>query len=118
MLAGKPPVIFGDGEQSRDFTPVEDVVAANLRAADTSRGRGEAMNIAGGHPTTLNQLAAWMNEVLGTRLTPIHEPPRPADIRHSYASIRRAEALLGYQPTTDIREALRGTAEWFKQHEC
>jgi UDP-glucose 4-epimerase len=118
MLAGKPPVIFGDGEQSRDFTPVHDVVAANLLAARSPKGVGEIMNVAGGKASTLNRLVAWLNELLGTDLAPVHQPPRPADIRHSYASIRKAEALLGYRPAMDVREGLRRTIEWFKVHEC
>ncbi len=118
MQAGKRPVIFGDGEQSRDFTPVDNVVAANLLAAESREGIGEVMNIAGGQPSTLNQLVAWLNELLGTDLPPIYEPPRPADIRHSYASIHMAGSLLGYQPQMDVREGLRRTIEWFKVHEC
>jgi UDP-glucose 4-epimerase len=118
MLAGKRPVIFGDGEQSRDFTPVDNVVAANLLAAHSPEGIGEVMNIAGGNSSTLNQLVAWLNELLGTDLPPLYEPPRPADIRHSYASIRQAETRLGYRPIMDVREGLRRTVEWFKVHEC
>ena len=118
MLARKRPVIFGDGEQSRDFTPVDNVVAANILAAHSREGIGEVMNIAGGNSSTLNQLVAWLNEVLGTDLTPLYEPPRPADIRHSYASIRKAETLLGYRPHLGVQEGLRRTVEWFRVHEC
>jgi len=118
MLAGKRPVIFGDGEQSRDFTAVESVVAANLLAAETARGIGEAFNIACGRTSTLNQLVAWLNQSLRTNLPPVYEPPRPADIRHSYASIRKAEASLGYRPALEVEEGLRRTVEWFKRHEC
>ncbi len=118
MVEGKRPIIFGDGEQSRDFTPVENVVAANLLAAEAPRGIGEVFNIAGGQASTLNQLAAWLNRLLGTNLPPIHEPSRPADIRHSYASIRKAEEVLGYRPTLAVEEGLRRTVEWFKAHEC
>jgi UDP-glucose 4-epimerase len=118
MLAGKRPVIFGDGEQSRDFTPVDNVVTANLLAARSPKGIGEIMNVAGGIASTLNQLVAWLNELLETELPPLYEPPRPADIRHSYASIRKAEVLLGYRPAVDVREGLRQTVEWFKVHEC
>ena len=117
MLAGKQPVIFGDGEHSRDFTPVENVVAANLLAAETGQGVGEVFNIAGGSPSTLNQLAAWLNQLLGTSLAPVYEPPRPADIRHSYASIQKAERVLGYRPNVQVQEGLRQTVEWFKAHE-
>ena len=118
MLAGQRPVIFGDGEQSRDFTPVANVVAANLCAAEATQGIGEVFNVACGQASTLNQLVAWLNEALGTSLAPICEAPRQADIRHSYASIRRAEELLGYRPQTDVRDGLRQTVAWFKEHEC
>jgi UDP-glucose 4-epimerase len=118
MLAGKSPVVFGDGEQSRDFTAVENVVAANLVAATAARGVGDVFNIACGQRSTLNQLVAWLNQLLGTDLSPVYEAPRPADIRHSYASIRKAEAALGYQPTLGVEEGLRQAVEWFRQHEC
>jgi UDP-glucose 4-epimerase len=118
MLAGKRPVVFGDGEQSRDFTAVENVVAANLLAAETTRGIGEVFNVACGQTSSLNQLVAWLDQLLGADLPPIYEPQRPADIRHSYASIRKAEALLGYRPTLEVQEGLRRTVEWFKEHEC
>jgi nucleoside-diphosphate-sugar epimerase len=118
MLAGQRPVIFGDGEQSRDFTPVANVVAANLCAAEATQGIGEVFNVACGQASTLNELVTWLNDALGTALAPIHEAPRQADIRHSYASIRRAEDLLGYRPQTDVRDGLRQTVAWFKEHEC
>jgi UDP-glucose 4-epimerase len=118
MLAGQRPVIYGDGEQSRDFTPVENVVEANLLGAAATAGAGDVFNVACGQTTTLNQLVAWLNAELGTDLPPIHEPPRPADIRHSYASIRKAEAALGYRPRADVRTGLRQTIQWFKAHEC
>jgi UDP-glucose 4-epimerase len=118
MLSGEAPVIFGDGEQSRDFTPVANVVEANLRAAVSPRGVGEVFNVACGRASTLNQLVGWLNAALGTTLAPIHEPPRPADIRHSYASIQRAETVLGYRPQVDVEEGLRRTVSWFKEHEA
>ena len=118
MLAGDRPVIFGDGEQSRDFTAVENVVAANILAAEAAQGIGEAFNIACGQPSTLNQLVTWVNQLLGTKLSPIYAAPRPADVRHSYASIHKAEGILGYRPSVDVQEGLRGTIEWFKAHEC
>ena len=118
MVAGERPVIFGDGEQSRDFTPVDNVVAANLLAAESPRGMGEAVNVALGQASTLNQLVAWINEALGTSLAPIHEAPRPTDVRHSYAAIGKAQALLGYRPALQVREGLQRTIAWFRQHEC
>jgi len=118
MLAGQRPVVYGDGEQSRDFTPVANVVEANLLAAEAPRGVGEVFNVACGKTSTLNQLVAWLNEELGTNLPPVYEAPRAGDILQSYASIRKAEATLGYRPTVDVRAGLRQTVQWFKAHEC
>lgn len=118
MLAGEPPIIYGDGEQSRDFTPVENVVQANLLAAESAGGVGEAINVACGQVSTLNQLAAWLNGLLGTRLEPAYQPVRPGDIRHSYAAIGKAERLLGYRPTLAVQEGLARTVAWFREHEC
>jgi nucleoside-diphosphate-sugar epimerase len=117
MLAGQRPVIYGDGEQSRDFTPVANVVAANLCAAAATQGIGDAFNVACGQPSTLNQLVAWLNGELGTSLPPVYEPIRPGDIRHSYASIRQAESILGYRPRVEVRDGLRETVAWFKECE-
>ena len=118
MLAGQRPVIYGDGEQSRDFTPVANVVAANLCAAAATQGIGDAFNVACGQPSTLNQLVAWLNEELGTSLPPVYEPIRQGDIRHSYASIRQAESMLGYRPLVAVREGLREAVAWFKEREA
>jgi UDP-glucose 4-epimerase len=118
MLAGQRPVIYGDGEQSRDFTPVANVVAANLCAAVATQGIGGAFNVACGRPSTLNQLAVWLNEELGTNLPQVYEPIRQGDIRHSYASIREAESVLGYRPLVEVRDGVRETVAWFREHEC
>ena len=118
MLAGQPPVIYGDGEQSRDFTPVANVVEANLLAAEAFKGIGDVFNVACGQTSTLNQLVAWLNAELGTHLFPTYEPPRTADIRHSYASIEQAEMILGYRPQLTVQDGLRETVTWFKEHEC
>ncbi|MBI4615999.1 MAG: SDR family oxidoreductase [Planctomycetes bacterium] len=113
MCAGRPPVIYGDGEQSRDFTYVENVVEANLLAARAPQLAGQVVNIACGRRTTLNELVGWLGELLGRRFAPEYAPPRPGDIRHSHADIRRAAELLGYRPTVDVREGLARTVEWF-----
>jgi UDP-glucose 4-epimerase len=118
MLAGQRPIIYGDGEQSRDFTPVANVVAANLCAAEAADGIGGVFNVACGQVSTLNQLVGWLNAELGTELPPLYEPPRTGDIRHSYASIRQAETVLGYRPRIAVRDGLRETVAWFKEHEC
>ncbi|GAB3705842.1 SDR family oxidoreductase [Halorubrum pallidum] len=114
MIDGQQPVIYGDGEQSRDFVYVDDVMAANLAAA-TADCAGEIFNIAGGSRITINELVKTINEVLGTALHPKHDDPRPGDVRHSQASISKAESMLGYSPTVDLETGLRETAAQFDE---
>jgi UDP-glucose 4-epimerase len=115
LTSGRSPVLHGDGEQSRDFTFVEDVVQANLLAADTPGVSGRVYNVACGRRTTLLELVAYLNELLGTRIEPTHTEPRPGDVRHSQADISRAVADLGYRPTTDVRRGLQRCLEWWRQ---
>jgi UDP-glucose 4-epimerase len=119
MLRGQRPPIFGDGTQSRDFTYVDNVVAANLLAARAPAAAldGSACNVACGERFTLLDLVAALNNILGTRLEPEFRPPRPGDVRHSHASIARAEAALGFRPIVRFAEGLRRTVEWIRAHE-
>jgi len=114
MLRGERPTIYGDGEQSRDFVYVTDVVRANLMASASAAAAGEAMNVAGGAGTTVNVLFAAVNDVLGTRLKARYAPPRPGDILHSMADISKARRLLGYAPSLSFREGLAKTVAWYK----
>lgn len=114
MLSGQRPIIYGDGEQSRDFTYVSNVVSANLLAARSSAS-GITVNIACGRRFTLNQLVRELNEILGTQLEPIYEPARPGDVRHSQADIDAARSLIGFQPEISFREGLDRTVDWFRQ---
>jgi UDP-glucose 4-epimerase len=114
MLRGQRPVVFGDGEQSRDFCYIDNAVSANLLAADAAELHGEVVNIACGERTTLNQIVAALNELLGTDLAPEYQPPRPGDVRHSLADISDARRLLGYQPQVMFPEGLRRSIEWYK----
>ena len=114
MLAGERPTIFGDGEQSRDFTCVEDCVAANLLACTAPGAAGQVLNIACGGRYTLNELVALLNRVLGTAIQPVYEPPRPGDVKHSQADISAARSALGYDPSTSFEEGLARTVEWFR----
>ncbi len=114
-LRGERPTIFGDGEQSRDFIFVEDVVRANLLAADSKDAAGEAMNVACGVGTTVNGLLAAVNEVLGTRIEARYVPPRPGDILHSTAAITKAERLIGFTPGRSFLDGLRATIDWYKK---
>ncbi len=113
-LAGSPYPVQGDGEQSRDFTYVENVVRANLAAADAPLNGAQVLNIAVGAQTTINQIPALLNELTGQKLPTQHGPPRAGDVRHSLANIERATELLDYAPTIDLREGLRRTLEWYR----
>lgn len=115
-LTGTTPVIYGDGEQARDFTYIDDVVEANLLAARFPEpARGRVLNVGGGQkPTSVNQVLAIVARLTGTAPEPIHEPPREGDIRLSEADISLARSLLGYDPSVGIEEGLRRTVEWFR----
>ncbi|MBI3779851.1 MAG: SDR family oxidoreductase [candidate division NC10 bacterium] len=116
MLAGRPPTIFGDGKQSRDFTYVQDVVETNLRALEAPQAPGSVMNVACGERHTLLQLVDLLNDILGTDFEPTFAPMRQGDVRHSHASTVLARGLLGYEPSVSFREGLERTVEWFKRH--
>lgn len=114
MLAGKPPVIYGDGEQSRDFTFVQNVVSANLMAAG-SDASGVSVNIGSGERHTLNELVRLLNEILGTTFEPFYDAPRLGDVRHSLAGLEVAKSEIGYYPETGFRDGLERTVEWLKR---
>jgi nucleoside-diphosphate-sugar epimerase len=116
LLTDKSPVIYGDGEQSRDFTYVKDVVNANLKAAETVKGIGQVINVANGERITLNQLLAQLKELTGKPdAVAEYKEPRAGDVRHSLADITRARDLLGFAPQVDLQTGLRHTIEWWKQ---
>jgi nucleoside-diphosphate-sugar epimerase len=116
LLTNKSPVIYGDGEQSRDFTYVADVVEANLKAAETVKGIGQVLNVANGERVTLNQLLAQLKELTGKPdVLADYREPRAGDVRHSLADISRARDLLGYKPQVDFQTGLRQTIDWWKQ---
>jgi nucleoside-diphosphate-sugar epimerase len=112
LLAEERPVIFGDGEQSRDFTYVANVVQANLLAMDAPPSvAGRVYNIACGERVTLNQLVGELRHLLGSDVEPIYAAPRAGDIPHSLADVSRARTDLGYEPTVKLREGLERTIE-------
>jgi len=115
---GRAPTIFGDGCQTRDFTFVEDVVDANVRAAVTAGPLGGAFNVGAGSATSINDLARALGEALGAYVAPIHEPTRTGDVQHSLADISRAETLLGWRPRTALAEGLQRIAEAFGRGEA
>lgn len=111
---GESPVVYGDGQQTRDFTYIDNVVEANLRAARTAGAAGEVMNVACGARVTIVGLASMIAEAVGEKVEPRFEPGRGGEVRHSLADIRRMERVLGYRPTVELREGLERTVRWFK----
>jgi len=116
-LAGEAPVVFGDGEQTRDFTFVADAVAANLLAADAPGAAGEVLNVAGGRRVSLNALLGELQELTGASTPARHEPARRGDVRDSLADLGRARELLGYAPRVDLRTGLARTVSFLKAKE-
>jgi UDP-glucose 4-epimerase len=114
-LDGLPPTVYGDGEQSRDFCFIDNVVAANLGAADAEGASGKVFNIACGSGTSLNRVLALLGEALDRPVSARHEPARAGDVRHSLADISQAKAVLGYTAAVDFPTGLRRTLAWFRQ---
>ncbi len=116
LLGGETPVIYGDGEQSRDFTYIDDVVDANLKAAETVKGIGQVINIANGDRISLNQLLDELKTLTGkSEVVADYKEARPGDVKHSLADITRARELLGFQPKVDLRTGLQQTIEWWQK---
>ncbi len=117
MLAGRQPMIYGDGHQSRDFTFVSNVVQGNLLAADADAKlvAGRTFNVAGGRSTNLLELIAILNDLLNTRIEPVHEPLRAGDVRESLADITLARQRLGYEPQLDFQQGLRRSIDYYRQ---
>lgn len=115
LLSREPPVIHGDGRQSRDFSFVSNVVRANLQAAAAPDAPGHVMNLGNGGRTTLIELYDMIAGILGVRVEPVFGPPRPGDVRDSQADIALARRLIGYAPDVDLRKGLQATVEWFRK---
>ncbi|MDB5033653.1 MAG: hypothetical protein JWQ98_894 [Chlorobi bacterium] len=119
MRAGERPTIYGDGEQSRDFTYIDNVVHANILAATTDTGvAGEVFNVACGERTTLNQLVAALNGTLGTSVEPMYTERKMGDVQHSFASIEKFRLATGYTPLVGFEEGVRRTAAWYCTREA
>jgi UDP-glucose 4-epimerase len=115
LAGGRRPTVHGDGLQSRDFTYVDDAVAANLRAAaaPAERCAGKAYNVAGGGRHSLLDLLAILGRIMGVRPDPVHTDPRPGDVRHTHADLTAAERDLGHRPQVSFEEGLARTVAWF-----
>ena len=116
ILKDKPPTVFGDGEQSRDFTYVDNVVDSNLLAARAKHTAGEVVNIACGQAVTVNEVIDIINELVGKNITPIYDASRPGDIKHTLADISLARKLLGYKPTVSFKKGLQKAIDWCRDN--
>ena len=113
-MNNRKPIIYGDGEQSRDFTFVSNVVHGNILAATTPDVAGIAVNCACHGQITLNYLVEKINNILGKNIQPEYTKPKPGDIKHSFAAIEAAERYLGYKPLVHFDEGLQMTIDWYK----
>lgn len=116
ILRDERPVIFGDGEQSRDFCYIDNVTEANWLAANAPAGvcKGQAMNIACHQSTTLNEIIAVLGRLLGKDIRPVYEPTRAGDVKHSLADVSRARATIGYEPKVLFGEGLTRAIDWYR----
>jgi len=114
VLAGRAPIIYGDGLQSRDFTFIDNVVQANLDACTRPEAGGQSINIAAGEQNSLLQLLEQLGSVLGSKPDPEFRPARAGDVRHSYADVSKARQLLGYAPAVNFRDGLARTVEYYR----
>ena len=114
-LGSRPPAIFGDGEQSRDFTYVSDVIDANLLAVQASDLNGQVFNIGSGSQTTVNMLWAFLAHLTGNDIQPVFDPPRPGDVRHSFADISKAKKMIQYEPKITFEAGLEKTYAWYRE---
>jgi UDP-glucose 4-epimerase len=112
LIEGRQPVIYGDGEQTRDFTYIANVVDGVLRACEAPQAAGEVINVATGGRISLNRLLDTMNRIVGTNIQPVYKEPREGDVRDSQADITKAARLLGYRPVVEFEEGLKRTLEW------
>ncbi len=114
LLEGKAPTIYGDGEQTRDFTYVANVVDGVLRAVTAPDASGQVINVATGTRISLNELFATMRDLIGAKVSVTYGPPRAGDVKDSLADITRARTLLGYEPKVSFQEGLRQTVDWYR----
>jgi UDP-glucose 4-epimerase len=116
IIKNEPPTVYGDGEQSRDFTYIDNVVHANLSAARAAKLSGEVVNIACGQRITVNEIIRLINKILGKSVQPKYEPSRPGDVKHSLASIELAKKVIGYKPVTSFGDGLERAIVWYREN--
>jgi nucleoside-diphosphate-sugar epimerase len=115
LLNGKRPTIYGDGEQTRDFTYVANVVDGVLKAATAPGASGESINVATGHSISLNQLFASLCSIFGVKVDPVYADTRAGDVRDSLADLGKARRILGYAPTVSFEDGLKATVDWYRE---
>jgi len=116
ILKDESPTVYGDGEQTRDFTYIDNVVEANLRAARAEKTNGEVINVACGEKITVNAIIAMINETLGKDVKPIYAPARAGDVKHSLADITAAKELIDFEPVVLFREGLLKAIDWYRDN--
>jgi nucleoside-diphosphate-sugar epimerase len=116
ILRDQSPVVYGDGEQSRDFTFIENVIEANLCAARAAQTAGQTVNIACGERITVNEIIRLINQLVGKSVAPRYVPSRAGDVKHSLADIQLAQKLIGFRPVMDFRQGLEIAIDWYKAH--
>lgn len=116
LLKNMPLIIYGDGEQTRDFVYIKDIVNANMLALKSNNVAGEAFNIGSGMCVTINQVAETLKNIMKRKdLKSIYSDPRPGDVRHGYANVNKAEEILGYSPTVSLQEGLGELVKWYRE---
>lgn len=116
ILKDQAPTIYGDGEQSRDFTYVDNVVEANILAARAKQTKGEVINIACGQAVIINDIINMINDSLGKNVEPAYTDPRPGDVKHSLADITAAQNIIGYKPAISFRDGLQKAIDWYRDN--
>ncbi len=116
ILKGQPPTVYGDGEQSRDFTYIDNVVHANLLAARAKQTAGEVINIACGEAVTVNEIIGMINTITHKNVRPKYDPPRPGDVKHSLADINLAKKLIGFEPVVSFKAGLELAIDWYREN--
>lgn len=116
ILKQQPPTIFGDGQQSRDFTYVDNIVDANLLAARVEHTAGQVVNVACGQAVTVNEIIDMINDLTGENIKPLYSDPRPGDVKHSLADITLAKKLIGYEPKVPFKKGMQLAIDWYREN--
>ena len=116
MLRDQPPIVYGDGEQTRDFTHIDNVVEANMLAARADKAAGQVLNVACGESVTINQVILIINKLLDKNISAKYEPTRAGDVKHSLADISLAREVIGFEPKIMFEQGLGNAIDWYKEN--